>query len=37
MSAARLGIVVLTANERDFAKLAEIRPFRWQVRHTLIE
>jgi predicted nucleic acid-binding protein len=30
MSAARLGIRVLTANERDFAKLAEFSPFQWQ-------
>ena len=31
MSAGRLGITVLTANARDFAKLAEFRPFRWRV------
>ena len=31
MSAARNGIKVITANERDFATLARIRPFRWQV------
>jgi predicted nucleic acid-binding protein len=31
MSAARLGITVITANERDFARLAEFRPFHWQV------
>ena len=31
MSAGRLGITVITANERDFRKLAELRPFRWQV------
>ena len=31
MSAARLGITVITANERDFARLAEFRGFRWQV------
>jgi predicted nucleic acid-binding protein len=31
MSAARLGITVITANERDFMRLAEFRPFRWQV------
>ena len=30
MSAACKGIVVLTANPRDFARLAEFRPFRWQ-------
>lgn len=35
MSAARLGITVLTANKRDFARLAEFRPFQWEVRHTL--
>ncbi len=31
MSAGRLGITVLTANARDFGKLAESRPFRWQI------
>jgi len=31
MSAGRLGITVITANARDFAKLAELRPFRWRV------
>lgn len=31
MSAARNGITVITANERDFAQLARMRPFRWQV------
>jgi predicted nucleic acid-binding protein len=31
MSAARQGITVVTANERDFRKLAEFRPFHWQV------
>ena len=30
MSAGRLGIRVLTANERDFRKLAEFRAFQWQ-------
>lgn len=30
-SAGRLGITVITANERDFRRLAEFRPFRWQV------
>lgn len=30
-SAARTGIVVLTANERDFARLAEFCPLQWQV------
>ncbi|MGH9816449.1 MAG: type II toxin-antitoxin system VapC family toxin [Candidatus Acidiferrales bacterium] len=33
MSAARQGMVILTANERDFAKLAEFRPFQWRL-HT---
>src|SRR5271157_3324763 len=31
MSAGRLGIRVLTANERDFSRLAEFRAFQWQV------
>ncbi len=31
MSAGRLGITVITANARDFAKLAELRPFHWRV------
>jgi predicted nucleic acid-binding protein len=31
MSAGRLGITVITANARDFAKLAEFRPFRWRI------
>ena len=31
MSAGRLGITVITANVRDFSKLAEFRPFRWRV------
>ncbi|MGH9858839.1 MAG: type II toxin-antitoxin system VapC family toxin [Candidatus Acidiferrales bacterium] len=31
MSAARQGMVILTANERDFAKLAEFRPFQWRL------
>jgi predicted nucleic acid-binding protein len=30
MSARRLGITVITANARDFARLAELRSFRWQ-------
>lgn len=30
-SAARLGIVVITANARDFGKLAECRPFQWRL------
>lgn len=33
MSAARQGMVILTANERDFAKLARFRPFQWRL-HT---
>jgi|SRR5277367_847199 len=31
MSAARRGITIFTANKRDFARLAEFRPFVWQV------
>jgi predicted nucleic acid-binding protein len=31
MSAGRLGITVVTANARDFAKLSEFGPFRWRV------
>ena len=31
MSAGRLGITVITANARDFMKLAEFRPFHWRV------
>src|ERR1700736_955093 len=31
MSAGRLGIRVLTANQRDFRRLAEFRAFQWQV------
>lgn len=31
MSASRLGIRVITANERDFSRLAEFRTFQWQV------
>src|SRR5271155_3689992 len=31
MSAARSGIRVITANERDFGKLAEFRVFQWEV------
>ena len=31
MSAGRLGITVITANARDFIKLAEFRPFHWRV------
>jgi hypothetical protein len=30
MSAARLSLTLLTANARDFARLAEFRPFRWK-------
>lgn len=30
-SAGRAGIRVLTANERDYRRLAEFRPFQWQV------
>jgi predicted nucleic acid-binding protein len=31
MSAGRLGITVITANARDFRKLAEFRSFQWQL------
>ena len=31
VSAGRLGIRVITANERDFSRLAEFRTFQWQV------
>ncbi len=31
MNAGRLGIRVITANERDFSRLAEFRAFQWQV------
>jgi predicted nucleic acid-binding protein len=31
MSAARVGIRVITANEKDFRKLAEFRAFDWQL------
>jgi predicted nucleic acid-binding protein len=31
MSAGRLGIRVITTNERDFSRLAEFRTFPWQV------
>lgn len=34
MSAARQGIVILTANARDFEKLAKFRPFLWRL-HTI--
>ncbi len=30
LSAGRLGITVITSNARDFAKLAEFRPFLWR-------
>jgi len=30
-SAARTGITVVTTNRRDFARLAEIRPFNWRL------
>lgn len=31
MSAGRLGLMIITANERDFTRLAEFRPFQWRV------
>ena len=31
MSAGRLGITVITTNERDFRRIAEFRGFQWQV------
>lgn len=31
MSAGRLGIRVFTTNARDFSRLAEFRPFEWEV------
>lgn len=31
LSAGRLGIRVITANERDFRRLAEFRSFQWEV------
>jgi predicted nucleic acid-binding protein len=31
MSAARIGVTIITANQRDFARLAEFRPFSWKV------
>lgn len=37
VSAARVGITVITANSRDFARIAEIRPFTWQVANPLRE
>lgn len=30
-SAGRMGITILTANARDFEKLSEFQPFRWQL------
>jgi predicted nucleic acid-binding protein len=33
-SAARTGIIVLTANQRDFARLAEFCPLQWQAGST---
>ncbi len=32
ISAARQGITIMTANERDFARLAQFSPFRYEVR-----
>jgi predicted nucleic acid-binding protein len=31
VSAGRLGITVLTTNQRDFSRLAEFRPFQWKL------
>jgi predicted nucleic acid-binding protein len=31
MSAGRQGITIVTANRRDFARLAKLRPFSWQL------
>ena len=31
MSAGRMGILLITANARDFSRLAEFRAFHWQV------
>ena len=31
MSAGRVGITVITANERDFRRLAEFRSFQWRI------
>ena len=33
MSAGRMGIRVITANERDFRRLAELRAFQWELAH----
>jgi predicted nucleic acid-binding protein len=35
MSAGRLGITVITANTRDFGRLAEFRHFQWRVNNPL--
>jgi predicted nucleic acid-binding protein len=35
LSAARVGITVITANQRDFARIAEIRSFAWRVENPL--
>ncbi len=32
MSAGRQGITIITANQRDFARLARFRPFRYEIR-----
>jgi predicted nucleic acid-binding protein len=31
MSAGRVGITVITVNQRDYSRLAEFRPFRWRM------
>lgn len=31
VSAGRMGITVITANRRDFSRLAEFRPFEWRL------
>jgi predicted nucleic acid-binding protein len=31
LSAGRTGVCVITANERDYRRLAEFRPFQWQL------
>jgi predicted nucleic acid-binding protein len=35
MSAARTGVTVITANARDFEKLAEFRQFLWRIENTI--
>lgn len=35
MSARRVGITVVTANARDFARLAQLRSFRWQMSESI--